>query len=115
MKNVLLVLSLVAILGSCAMMNNGESVKQEVTIQTNAQCGDCKDRIENELNFSKGIIYAELDLETKKVKVEYNSKKTRPEEIRKIISEIGYDADAIKANSVAQTELPKCCQPGGHD
>ena len=115
MKNVFLVLSVVAFFSSCAMMNKGESVKQEVTIQTNAQCGDCKARIEKDLNFTSGIIYAELDLETKKVTVKYNSKKISPEEIRKRISELGYKADDVKANSVAQSELPKCCQPGGHD
>ncbi len=115
MKNVFLVISLVSLLASCGTMKDGEPVKQMVTIQTNAQCGDCKVRIEKELNFMTGIVYAELDLETKKVNVKYNSKRTGPEEIRKRISEIGYNADDMMANSTAQSELPKCCQPGGHE
>jgi len=40
---------------------------QTVIIQTSAECGDCKERIENGLNYTKGISFAELDLETKKV------------------------------------------------
>ena len=31
-----------------------------VKIQTSAQCGDCKERIESALNQTKGVIYAEL-------------------------------------------------------
>jgi copper chaperone CopZ len=115
MKNVFSVLILAVLIGSCGMMNKGESVKQTVTIQTNAQCGDCKERIEKELNFMTGIVYAELDLVTKKVTVKYSSKRTSPEEIKKRISKIGYDADDVKAEITAQAELPKCCQPGGHD
>ena len=115
MKNVILVLGLMSLLVSCGMMNKSEPVKQVVTIQTNAQCGECKDRIEKELNFMKGVIFAELDLETKKVKVKYSSKRTSPEEIKKRIASIGYSADDIPADATAQSELPKCCQPGGHD
>jgi copper chaperone CopZ len=115
MKNVTVLLGVVLILASCGMMNKGEPVKQIVTIQTNAQCGDCKDRIEEELNFTSGIVYAELDLETKKVEVKYNSKRITAEAIRKRIASLGYNADDVKADETAQTELPECCQPGGHD
>jgi copper chaperone CopZ len=40
-----------------------------VTIQTNALCGDCKERIETALNQTKGVVYAELNMETKVAKV----------------------------------------------
>jgi hypothetical protein len=43
------------------------------------------------------------------IKVEYNPKKTNPEEIRKKISMYGYDADDVKADSVAVTKLDGCC------
>lgn len=117
MKNVILVLSLgvLTILTGCGMMKDGKPAKQTIAIQTNAQCGDCKDRIEKELNFMKGVIYAELNLETKKVEVKYSSKRTSPEEIKKRIASLGYDAGDVQADKQAQTELPKCCQPGGHD
>lgn len=117
MKTIVLtfLLAVVALLGSCGMTKNGEPVKQKVTIQTNAQCGDCRERIEGELNFTKGIIFAELNLETKEVTIKYNSKKITPDEIRQKIAEIGYAADDVKPVKEAQAELPKCCQPGGHD
>ncbi len=117
MKNSILsiVTVVVVLMSSCASMKEGNPVKQVVSIQTNAQCGDCKDRIEKELNFTKGVILADLDLDTKIVEIKYSTKRTSPEKLREVISSIGYNADEVKANEQAQSELPKCCQPGGHD
>jgi copper chaperone CopZ len=85
-----------------------------VSVQTNAQCGDCKDRIETALNQSKGVVYAELNLETKVVEIKYNNKKTDVATLKKKLTLLGYDADDQKADPIAQKALPLCCQPGGH-
>jgi copper chaperone CopZ len=87
---------------------------EEVIIQTSAQCGDCKERIESKLNYTKGVIFAELELETKKVTVKYKTKFITLLEIKKAIASIGYSADEIKAKEEDVLKLPKCCQPGGH-
>jgi copper chaperone CopZ len=85
-----------------------------VSIQTNAQCGDCKERIETTLNQTKGVVYAELNLETKIVEVKYKPGKTDVAALQKALTAIGYDADDQKADATAQKSLPLCCQPGGH-
>jgi cation transport ATPase len=85
-----------------------------VTIQTNALCSDCKDRIETALNQTKGVVYAELNMETKVVEIKYNVKKTDLATLQKVVTSIGYDADDQKADPTAQKVLPLCCQPGGH-
>ena len=85
-----------------------------ITIQTSAQCGDCKQRIESALNQTKGVVYAELNLETKAVEVKFKPSKTDEATIKKAITIIGYDADEMKANPAAQKALPLCCQPSGH-
>lgn len=82
-----------------------------VKIKTSAECDMCKKRIEKEVSLMKGVKKAELDLETKVLTVEYNPKKTSPEKIRKVLSDLGYDADDVKANNRATKELPHCCQP----
>lgn len=86
---------------------------ETAVIQTSAECGSCKDRIEEKLNYTGGIKFAELNLEDKKVTIKYNPKKITLEEIKKTISEIGYDADEVKAVPSAVQALPACCQPGG--
>lgn len=85
-----------------------------VSIQTNAQCGDCKDRIETALNQAKGVVYAELNMETKVVEVKYKVSKTDVATLQKVLNLAGYDADDHKADTAAQKALPLCCQPRGH-
>lgn len=91
-----------------------QAKKQTIIIQTSAQCGQCKERIEGALNYTKGVKFAELDLETKKVSVQYKTKKISAQQLKDIIATIGYDADETKANAEAVKRLPKCCQPNGH-
>ena len=82
-------------------------------IQTSAQCNDCRERIEGKLNYTKGIKFAELDMETKKVTVKYSAKKISLQKIKETIAAIGYDAVEVKAKKEDILKLPKCCQPGG--
>jgi copper chaperone CopZ len=83
-------------------------------IQTSAQCGDCKERIEGKLNYTKGIKFAELNDQTKIVTVKYDPKKIDLMAIKQTIAKIGYDADEVKAAKEDVEKLPKCCQPNGH-
>lgn len=109
MKNAVLI-----ILMALASSSFGQSSKVEtVKIQTTAECGDCKDRIEGKLNYTKGIKFADLDLDTKIVEVKYKTAKISLDEIKHIISEIGYGADEVPANPESVKKLPACCQPGG--
>jgi periplasmic mercuric ion binding protein len=87
----------------------------EVKIKTSAVCGMCKDRIEQGLAFEKGIKDVSLDVETKIATIKYNPAKTNPDEIRTLISKLGYDADSIPANKEAYEKLPKCCKKDAPD
>lgn len=108
----LLILAVAIVAQSCASLKNSGS-KETITIQTNAECGQCKEKIEGKLNYTKGITFAELDIPTKVLTVKYKTQKISPDEIRTIVSQIGYDADDVKADPTAQENLPKCCKPGG--
>jgi len=110
MKNLLLI---VALFITGITFSQSQPKVKTIVIQTSAECGDCKDRIENKLNYTKGIKFAELNLDDKKVTVKYSTSKISELEIKKIIAEIGYDADEVKAIPAAVQKLPKCCQPDG--
>lgn len=114
-KGIMLIAVMFTLLISCATSKSGGSSKQISFIQTNAQCGDCKVRLEGVLNFEKGIVYSNMDLDTKIVEVKYNTNKTSLETIKNSIAAIGYSADEVEAVKSAQSALPACCQPGGHD
>ena len=83
------------------------------TLTTSAECGLCKERIEGKLNYTKGIKFAELDYESRELIVKYSSKHISLDKIKQLLSDLGYDADEVKADPMAQKALPLCCQPGG--
>lgn len=85
-----------------------------VTIKTSALCEQCKEKIEHDLSFEKGVKSNVMNLETKEVTVVYNAQKTDPEKIRIAITKIGYDADSLKAVTKAFDRLPECCKAPGH-
>ncbi|MDQ3050709.1 MAG: cation transporter [Bacteroidota bacterium] len=97
-----------------SVLTIGYSQTAEIIIQTTAQCGECKEIIEKALMAEKGVRFAELDVKSKQAKVVYNTNKTTPEQLRKAISMVGYDADGVVADSAAVLRLSPCCTKDGH-
>ena len=111
MKNILFLF--ICLMGFQTVKAQDKAASSEtIVIQTSAICGDCKERIEGLLNYTKGITFAELDLTTKKVTVKFKPSKINLTEIKKKISDLGYDADEVKANPSGKAKLPQCCQLG---
>lgn len=81
-----------------------------VKIKTSAVCGMCKRKIEKNLAYEKGIEDVNLDVPSKIVTVKFNPKKTNLAEIKKIISNTGYDADEMASDPVAYEKLSSCCK-----
>lgn len=86
--------------------------EKEVKIKTSAVCEMCKERIERNLSFEKGVKEATLDVESKVVTVKYNSKKTDVSKLKANINKTGYDADDMPANEDGYKKLPSCCKKG---
>jgi mercuric ion binding protein len=94
---------------------NGQKKLEMVILKTSAQCGDCEKRIEDALNYTKGVKFAELNLIENTVTVKYKTSKISLDEIKAILNNTGYDADEMKASEDCVKKLPACCQPGGMD
>ena len=91
---------------------------KEVKIKTSAVCGMCKERIERNLSFEKGVKEATLDVKSKIVTIKYNPKKTDVTKLKSNISKTGYDADEVIADEGGYAKLPSCCKkdsPMHHD
>jgi Cu(I)/Ag(I) efflux system membrane fusion protein len=69
----------------------------------------CKETIENALDV-KGIKSADWNMETKKIKVIFDSEKITEVKIHQLIAASGYDTEDAKGNDKAYKELPDCCQ-----
>ncbi len=86
----------------------------KVEIQTSAICVMCKEALEYDLTFEKGVKNAVLNLDDKVMTVVFNPKKTSPDVIRKRITKVGYHADTLARDPEAYKNLPMCCQDGSH-
>ena len=85
-----------------------------LVVKSSVLCNECKQRIEHDLSFAKGVKSNVVNLDTKEVTVVYNPEKTDPQKIRLAITKIGYDADSLKADPKAFNKLPLCCREPGH-
>jgi copper chaperone CopZ len=83
---------------------------QTIEIKTSALCGECEERIENKLNYTKGVKFADLNLDNKVVTVKFKTKNLTATEVKNIIAALGYHADEVERNGTAFNELPGCCQ-----
>ena len=98
----------------CSVLTvNAWAQKETVSILTSAACYEgpcCKDRIEEEMQFTRGVTAVDLDIESQVLTVTFKTKKTDADKLRKVISLLGYNADDVKANKIAHDYLPSCCQ-----
>lgn len=113
--SLLLIALIISSLGINAQEEKKKNKKNElvtIEIQTSAVCGDCKQRLEHDMAFEKGVKFVELDDETKVLTIKYKKGKNTKENLKKAVTKIGYDADEMLADQKAHDALPKCCQKG---
>lgn len=98
----------IAFIGITLSAQNSKSAT--VTIKTNGVCKMCEDRFNEKVPYFKGVQDFSYDLTSNNMVITYNPNKTNPDELRKQVSNLGYDADAVKANPTAREKLPACCK-----
>jgi len=124
MKNVILSLSLITMIGftSCKnetkpttdMAMNTEVVTKVETIDLNfgvrGNCGMCKRTIEKAANSVDGVTSADWNRDKKSITVSFDDTKTNDMAIHKAIAASGYDTEKVLGNLSAYENLPGCCQ-----
>ncbi len=81
-----------------------------VEIQTSAVCGMCKEKLEHDLAFEKGVRFVELDDKTKVLTIKFKKGKNTKKNLKKAVTKVGYDADELQAEQKAYDALPACCK-----
>ena len=90
------------------------NASEEMVINTpTIQCGMCQKIIEVGLAKVDGVSNPRVDLKTKKTILLHDPEKTNKKSIEKIVSELGYQANDLKANPDSYADLPACCKIGG--
>jgi len=89
---------------------------QKAIIKTAISCDHCKacescgGLLEKTLLRTTGIRMITLDEKKMTIEVIYNPKKTDLAKIKTAISQLGYDADEVKADPAAYEKLDGCCK-----
>ena len=112
MKNRIFIL---AIFFSIFMIGCNNASEEMVINTPTIQCGMCQKIIEVGLAKVDGISNPRVDLKTKKTILFHDPEKTNKKSIEKIVSELGYQANNLKANPDSYADLPACCKIGGMD
>ncbi len=113
MKLKILLAAIVLFQGFSGMAQSKKDVRK-AEIMTSAVCGMCKDKIEAAFKDVDGVMYAFLDVKTKKVKVKYDNNVIQLKDVKSLISMTGYDADDVKADPEAYDKLHFCCKKDAH-
>lgn len=94
------------------LLVSGSALAQtsEVTFWVDGVCGMCEKRIESALINSPGVKFADWDLETRQVKVAYNSRKLSEQKLHEIVAGVGHSTQKVPANDEDYAKLPGCCK-----
>ena len=106
----------VVLLVAMAFIIGCNSSYEEMTLNTpTIQCGMCQKAIEVGLSKVDGVSNPKVDLKTKTTMLSYDPEKTNLKSIEKVVSDLGYQANDLKANQISYANLPACCKIGGMD
>ena len=108
----LLVVVMSHLFGYASVAQDVDGKTEKVEIKTSAICGMCKDRLEKNIAFEKGVKSVTLNEETKVLTIEFKTGKNSKDKLKKAITKLGYDADDLPADQKAHDRLPACCQKG---
>lgn len=95
-----------------AKKDSGKSKQSEVVFFIPNMHGDhCKNIIEKEIPFEKGVKDLIFDLKEQKLKIVYQSEKTTPEKLQKALEKMGYEVKPVeKEESSRKSENRSCCR-----
>lgn len=110
MKN-FLTLVLVFVIGTAQAQT-----KETIVINTQISCDHCLDcescgpRVSKAIRKTSGIGKVRINPKKNTITVTYDPAKTNPDKIRTAISNVGFDADDVKASPEAYNNLDACCK-----
>lgn len=110
MRRIIILLVLIAGGMSVNAQNKNEA---KAEIKSSVICPMCQRTIEYDMTFQKGVKSVEVNLDNKTIEIFYNPKKTNLDQLRKRITQIGYNADSLKRDNDAYLKLPDCCREDG--
>ena len=90
-----LVLLMALLFGALTAAEAKPSNRAVVTFSVEIDCESCKQKIERNLSYEKGILNLEVSVKENTVIVTYNTAKTNVQKIKDALKKIGYEATEL--------------------
>ncbi|MFD0863736.1 heavy-metal-associated domain-containing protein [Sungkyunkwania multivorans] len=112
MKNILTIAIALFTIGFSANAQEKNSLNKNAkyTIEVNGKCGMCKKRIETAAIKTKGVKYANWDVNTHLLSVIIDERKTNPMLVKNSVAAVGHDTKEVKAKDEVYAEIHPCCK-----
>ncbi len=105
MKNIITIVLL--LIGTVSFAQNKNA---KASFEVDGVCGMCKARIEKACLNTKGVKFAQWNIDTHELKLIFDERKTNTSLIRTSILEAGHDVEEKKATDEAYASVHACCQ-----
>jgi len=105
----IILLGATAIFIACSSPNTDIATNATKEIKVWGNCEMCKETIEASLKVP-GVIKADWNVDSKILRISFDSTIINSDQIAKNIASVGYDNDIYKGNNAAYSELHECCQ-----
>lgn len=106
MKKLILTLGILLMVVSMSAQKKNAKIQFEV----DGVCGMCKDRIEKASLMTKGVKYANWNVETHQLSLIIDERKTTVIKIKENIAAVGHGSKEMECSIDAYTGLPACCK-----
>lgn len=84
--------------------------EKEITFKVYGNCEMCEKTIEGSLKDNPAVSSVDWDTKSKMVKISYDPKKIKENELHKAIALSGYDTELETGNDQAYKGLHECCK-----
>ena len=105
MKQIVLIITLLI-----STITFAQNKNERAEIEVDGVCGMCKVRIEKAAVKTKGVKSAVWSIETHKLKLIYDGRKTNLDSISKKLALAGHDTKKVKATEEAYQSVNPCCK-----
>ena len=111
MKKIILILAIIFYTTTVVGQNKNEKVAFEVA----GICEMCKERIEKAALTTKGVKYANWDLETHMLSLIIDERKTTVQKIQENVAAVGHSTVEVETTLEAYNNLDECCKYNDED
>lgn len=106
----ILIIAILFITGFATTTVQAQKKNAKITMEVDGICGMCKKRIEKAALNTKGVKYANWNVESHMLTLIVDERKTNVKTIQQKIADVGHDSKGVVATDEAYNSVHPCCK-----